>query len=160
MSRTCYAIEYENTEFNYELFQDSLVSNTPSDIQAVNCAILYVENGKDVENRNELKVSASSFYSPSPYIEVDRCIEHMISPGIIRDWHYNRDSELFVYSVSGNRYCRNVKRQHSNNNIYFVFNLSTNILRQKCFACTTYSSDPIDINCNFDWLTNMADWDS
>jgi len=71
--------------------------------------------------------------------------------------HFNNEHELYtvvslkqlgecVSCVTSNKYCFNVKRQHKNANVYFVFNLKQKTCYQKCF-CRCMSNMPFDTQC-------------
>ena len=51
-----------------------------------------------------------------------------------------------VSFVTSNKYCFNVKRQHKNAKVYFVFNLKTKTCYQKCF-CRCMKTMPFDTQC-------------
>jgi hypothetical protein len=48
-----------------------------------------------------------------------------------------------IFSVIGNRYCCNVARKHTKNNIYFQVNIEKHTYVQKCHAdtCKGYKSE-------------------
>ena len=52
----------------------------------------------------------------------------------------------FIISVTGNKYCINIARQHKSNNIYFVVVPSQYYFIKKCTDCQGYESNHINLN--------------
>ena len=52
-----------------------------------------------------------------------------------------------AYTLSGPKWCQNVQREHRNNHPYFVANMKTGQVYQKCFSfpCRGYRSEPTNI---------------
>lgn len=60
--------------------------------------------------------------------------------------HYeNSGTPVIVFYLRNHKYCNNVKRCHTSNNVYFVYQIKKKILYQKCMKCVTYSSDALTV---------------
>ena len=58
---------------------------------------------------------------------------------------YGGFRKIYVIGLSGVKFCKNVNREHSNNNIYFCVSLENGCYYQKCHSqlCIGYRSNPI-----------------
>ena len=139
-------------EIEFEVFKSSLIT-------------LVQDGSREVKMTSEVKLPTSNVsdhkqqshhysLSTSPFPDVEEFIMKRIQPGgKIRAWKfYERNSIL--YSISGWRYCQNVRRHHSRNNIFYICNLYTMTLVQGCHSCYDYRSDPIKIDVNNSFLMN------
>ena len=61
----------------------------------------------------------------------------------------NTGKSMFVFDFYNFRYCKNIGRKHSHNNVYFVFCCAKLVLYQKCYKCLGYRSQDIPIALNF-----------
>ena len=69
----------------------------------------------------------------SIYPEIEKLItSHITPPGYISGC--KNFSNVFIFSVSGTKFCKMARRQHSHNNIYFYFDISRNVLQQRCHS--------------------------
>ncbi|XP_068445089.1 DNA-directed primase/polymerase protein [Clinocottus analis] len=72
----------------------------------------------------------------SPHQEVDNFVLSVITKdgvhGSIRRWNYFAVDQLLVYDIAKYRWCENVKRFHSSNNIMIVVDLKEEVWYQKC----------------------------
>ena len=60
--------------------------------------------------------------------------------------HYdNSGTPVIVFYLKNHKYCNNVKKCHTNNNVYFVYQINKKSLYQKCMKCVTYSSDVLAV---------------
>lgn len=79
-----------------------------------------------------------------PYSEIFNTIKILIKPnGFIRSWKYSYNLEAFYFYIGGTRFCKNVERQHRSNHVYFIFSMKDGCLRQACFSCKGFYSQPI-----------------
>ncbi|KAH0708024.1 hypothetical protein KY289_013100 [Solanum tuberosum] len=82
--------------------------------------------------------------SPFPYLDV--FVESVASigniPGIIRSWYWFSEYALMVYSMSRNRFCERIGRQHKSNHVMYVVDLQRGVYYQKCYDpdCRGYRS--------------------
>lgn len=78
----------------------------------------------------------------SPYPVVDRFVQRLVCPGVIRRSVYSSSHNRIVYEISGNRFCYNIGRHHKSNNVYYVLDLSNFQYYQKCHDpdCSGYQS--------------------
>ncbi|KAK4726573.1 hypothetical protein R3W88_031490 [Solanum pinnatisectum] len=82
--------------------------------------------------------------SPFPYLDV--FIESVASigniPGKIRSWYWFSEYALMVYSMSRNRFCERIGRQHKSNHVMYVVDLQSCVYYQKCYDpdCRGYRS--------------------
>ncbi|KAJ7974130.1 DNA-directed primase/polymerase protein [Quillaja saponaria] len=99
--------------------------------------------------------SATCMMGKSPFPSVDKFVES-ISPigntsGKIRSWYWFSEYGLMVYSMSRNRYCERIGRQHKSNHVIYVVDLRRAVYYQKCHDpdCRGYRSPlraiPVDI---------------
>ncbi|XP_055830768.1 uncharacterized protein LOC129899748 isoform X1 [Solanum dulcamara] len=82
--------------------------------------------------------------SPFPYLDV--FVESVASigniPGKIRSWYWFSEYALMVYSMSRNRFCERIGRQHKSNHVIYVVDLQRGVYYQKCHDpdCKGYRS--------------------
>lgn len=82
--------------------------------------------------------------SPFPYLDV--FVESVASigniPGKIRSWYWFSEYALMVYSMSRNRFCERIGRQHKSNHVMYVVDLQRGVYYQKCYDpdCRGYRS--------------------
>ncbi|KAJ4823721.1 hypothetical protein Tsubulata_032139 [Turnera subulata] len=82
----------------------------------------------------------------SPFPALDDFIESIASIGTvsgkIRSWYWFSEYALMVYSMSRNRYCERIGRQHKSNHVMYVVDLRWAVYYQKCHDpdCQGYRS--------------------
>ena len=149
-----------------EIFFSSLITNVKGHQTS------YVEDGgeEDYFSTSERRTHAdsmsltascraSSSLSLSPYPEVDNFITDLVKPdGFIRSWKYFKDSNMFTFTIGNNKYCQNVRRHHTNNHVYYTLCLKTLSVKQRCFSCVDFESDPIYVE-TLKWLETLDSWD-
>ncbi|XP_038880469.1 DNA-directed primase/polymerase protein isoform X2 [Benincasa hispida] len=99
-------------------------------------------------------VSATSCMGRSPFPAVDKFVESVASTGClagkIRCWYWFSEYGLIVYSMSRNRYCERIGREHKSNHVMYVVDLRRAAYYQKCHDpdCRGYRSPlrPIPID--------------
>ncbi|PON58210.1 DNA primase, UL52/UL70 type, Herpesviridae [Parasponia andersonii] len=102
-----------------------------------------------------IDASATYFMGKSPFPALDTFIESVASignvSGKIRSWYLFSDYGLMVYSMSRNRYCERIGREHKSNHVMYVVDLRRADYYQKCYDpdCRGYRSPlrpvPLDI---------------
>ncbi|CAA0812942.1 DNA primases [Striga hermonthica] len=105
-------------------------------------------NGPERFYLNAFKSEAPSTYvsGKSPYLALDAFVEAIASkgdlPGKIRSWYWFSEFELMVYSMSRNRYCERIGREHKSNHVIYVVDLRRAVYYQKCHDpdCRGYRS--------------------
>ena len=76
---------------------------------------------------------------PTWHLPLDQNLSPIACAPSVRSLKYSRYNNNFVYiNVTGNRYCHNIQRQHTSNQIFFRVELTKFIFRQGCY----------DIGCN------------
>ncbi|KAL5746421.1 hypothetical protein ACOSP7_027567 [Xanthoceras sorbifolium] len=91
-------------------------------------------------------VSTTCFMGKSPFPALDKFVEWVASienvPGKIRSWYWFSEYGLIVYSMSRNRYCERIGRQHKSNHVMYVVDLRRAVYYQKCHDpdCKGYRS--------------------
>ena len=134
-------------EKEFSIFKSSLVTNIQEGSQEVKIPGSWKEFKHDQiydKNPNIREFMSSQ----SPFPDVDNFILRRVQPGgFIRCVKfYKGQNNSFIYNIGGSwKYCENVKRHHSSNNIYFICNLYAMTLVQRCHSCVGYSSDPVPI---------------
>ncbi|OMO86979.1 DNA primase, UL52/UL70 type, Herpesviridae [Corchorus capsularis] len=91
----------------------------------------------------------------SPFPALDEFIESIASTGNvsgkIRSWYWFSEYGLVVYSMSRNRYCERIGREHKSNHVMYVVDMRRAAYYQKCYDpdCTGYRSPlrPIPVDC-------------
>ncbi|KAI5657830.1 hypothetical protein M9H77_26623 [Catharanthus roseus] len=82
----------------------------------------------------------------SPFPAMDVFIESVASvgnvSGKIRSWYWFSEYGLMVYSMSRNRYCERIGRQHKSNHVIYVVDVRRGVYYQKCHDpdCRGYRS--------------------
>ncbi|KAJ6960816.1 uncharacterized protein [Populus alba] len=82
----------------------------------------------------------------SPFPALDKFIESIASigniSGKIRSWYWFSEYGLMVYSMSRNRYCERIGREHKSNHVMYVVDLRRADYYQKCHDpdCQGYRS--------------------
>lgn len=100
-------------------------------------------------------VPTASSTGKSPFPAVEKFVESIAStgnvPGKIRCWYWFSEYELIVYSMSRNRYCERIGREHKSNHVMFVVDLRRAAFYQKCHDpdCRGYRSPlrPVPLEC-------------
>ncbi|KAA8539966.1 hypothetical protein F0562_026658 [Nyssa sinensis] len=91
-------------------------------------------------------VSRTYLMGKSPFPALDMFVESIASvgnvSGKIRSWYWFSEYGLMVYSMSKNRYCERIGRQHKSNHVIYVVDLRRAIYYQKCHDpdCRGYRS--------------------
>ena len=99
-----------------------------------------------VEQYPKLRPYFESYVLPTWPLSLDADLQPIPGFVSVRNVKYDRYSNKYVYiNVIGNRYCHNIQRQHTSNNIFFRVNLSAFIFRQGCYdvACNKVLSAAI-----------------
>ncbi|XP_030448880.2 uncharacterized protein LOC115671456 isoform X2 [Syzygium oleosum] len=90
--------------------------------------------------------SANYFIGKSPFPLLDKFIESVASVGTvsgkIRSWYWFSEHGLMVYSMSRNRFCERIGREHKSNHVIYVVDLNWAAYYQKCHDpdCRGYRS--------------------
>ncbi|GLT31228.1 hypothetical protein SLA2020_059780 [Shorea laevis] len=100
-------------------------------------------------------VSTTYLMGKSPFPALEKFIESIAStgnvPGKIRCWYWFSEYELIIYSMSRNRYCERIGREHKSNHVMYVVDLRRAIFYQKCYDpdCKGYRSPfrPVPLDC-------------
>ena len=161
----------EKLVLQQEVFFSSLITNVKASRLPLLCEENYISRSAlnitpcgdhdSVVSGTSTSISTSACPCPSPYVEVDNFLTTITKPdGYIRSWKYYRENDVFSYIIGNNRYCENVKRQHTSNHVYYTLCLKTFSVRQRCFSCKSFESDPIYLPSNLlNWLDMMDAWD-
>nr|GMC68456.1 DNA-directed primase/polymerase protein isoform X2 [Ipomoea batatas] len=97
-------------------------------------------------NNFESDPSGTYLMGKSPFPAVDAFVEYIASigsvPGKIRSWYWFSEYGLIVYSMSKNRYCERIGREHKSNHVMYVVDLRRGDYYQKCHDpdCRGYRS--------------------
>ncbi|KAL2334801.1 hypothetical protein Fmac_016014 [Flemingia macrophylla] len=99
-----------------------------------------------LDTRTSGDVSTAYFMGKSPFPFLDKFILSVASvgniPGKIHSWYFFSEFGLVVYSMTKNRYCERIGRQHKSNNVIYVVDLRMAVYYQKCHDpdCRGYRS--------------------
>ncbi|KAB1204910.1 DNA-directed primase/polymerase protein [Morella rubra] len=86
------------------------------------------------------------FLGKSPFPDLDKFVESIASigniSGKIRSWYWFSEYGLMIYSMSRNRYCERIGRQHKSNHVMYIVDLRRAAYYQKCHDpdCRGYRS--------------------
>ncbi|KAI4383136.1 hypothetical protein MLD38_009012 [Melastoma candidum] len=98
--------------------------------------------GSNTFNSNSLVY----YIGKSLFPTLDHFVESVAStgttPGKIQSWYWFSEHELLVYTMSRNRFCERIGREHKSNHVIYVFDLKRAIYYQKCHDpdCRGYRS--------------------
>jgi hypothetical protein len=69
--------------------------------------------------------------------------EFGLNPPFIRSFIEYPESHSILYIIGGNRYCHNVEREHSSNNVYYIVSLDQDTYHQRCYdpECSKFRSE-------------------
>ena len=145
---------------SFTIFLMSLISYVSGELQPIKLDNVLKPNTVSVV-KHPLGINSYTL-SASPYPEIEEVISNLVHPGYIESWrplkHFNGDlaASVILYNIEGNKYCRNVQRQHSHNRIYYLFNLLNLTLVQACNSCIGYRSPPIQVpEKAVKWIENI-----
>ncbi|XP_017972925.1 PREDICTED: DNA-directed primase/polymerase protein isoform X1 [Theobroma cacao] len=89
------------------------------------------------ENTYISDVSTTYLTGKSPFPSLDEFIESIASTGNasgkIRSWYWFSEYGLIVYSMSRNRYCERIGREHKSNHVMYVVDMRRAAYYQKCY---------------------------
>ncbi|OVA02115.1 DNA primase [Macleaya cordata] len=96
------------------------------------------------------------FMGKSPFPALDIFVESIastgnVSGGKIRSWYWFSDYGVMVYSMSRNRYCERIGREHKSNHVMYIVDFKRAVYYQKCYDpdCKGYRSPirpiPMDV---------------
>ena len=144
----------------FSIFKSSLVTNIQMGSQEVKIPRSWSHHKHEfsaVDQSQGKKSNVREFQSTkSPFPDVDAFILRRIQPGgfIRLVKYYENQRNSFIFAIGGSwRYCENVKRHHTSNNIYFICNVHEMTLVQKCHSCVGYASVPVPID-----ITESSSW--
>ncbi|KAG6391975.1 hypothetical protein SASPL_149739 [Salvia splendens] len=150
-----------------EIFMASLICNLDvdsakllickMDLDCVKALHFETEIPNDIQNHSEClgkfdinawktDPSTTCLMEKSPFPALDAFIIAIASngnvPGKIRSWCWFSDYALIVYSMSRNRYCERIGREHKSNHVIYVVDLRRALYYQKCHDpdCRGYRS--------------------
>uniref|UniRef100_A0A1J3HV83 DNA-directed primase/polymerase protein n=1 Tax=Noccaea caerulescens TaxID=107243 RepID=A0A1J3HV83_NOCCA len=132
-----------------------LVCKMESDCMKTLCFDTEVNNNSLVRHLRAQRIqvdsctsdmSTSYFAGKSPFPQLDQFIESIASTGNvsgkIRCWYWFSEDSLIVYSMSSNRYCERIGREHKSNHVMYIVDVKRGIYYQKCYDpdCRDYRS--------------------
>ncbi|KAG6715462.1 hypothetical protein I3842_05G254500 [Carya illinoinensis] len=91
-------------------------------------------------------LTTTYFLGKSPFPALDKFVESIASignvSGKIQSWYWFSEYGLMVYSMSRNRYCERIGRQHKSNHVMYIVDLRRAVYYQKCHDpdCRGYRS--------------------
>ena len=135
----------------YQLFLDSLVSDKSLLVNVSSTDILKPCEDTSVRidtfDVNDTSVPSNLKVLVS---EISMGLIPMIANGKIRKVKFfeNRgtSASVLIFELSNFGFCLNINREHKRNNVYFVFNLKSRLLFQKCMKCVGFTSPAIPLN--------------
>ncbi|GAB2265148.1 hypothetical protein Dimus_000213 [Dionaea muscipula] len=151
-----------------DMFMASLICNMDEDCEKLLICKMEVDCMKTLHFDTEMncnyrkfstacapEVSGTCFMEKSPFPALDAFIISVASlgnvAGKIRCWYWFSQYGLMVYSMSRNRYCERIGREHKSNHVMYVVDLQWALYYQKCYDpdCRGYRSPsrpiPLDV---------------
>ncbi|CAA7035349.1 unnamed protein product [Microthlaspi erraticum] len=132
-----------------------LVCKMESDCMKTLCFDTEVNNNSILRHQKSQRIqvdsctsdmSTSYYAGKSPFPQLDQFIESIASTGNvsgkIRCWYWFSEDSLIVYSMSSNRYCERIGREHKSNHVMYIVDVRRGIYYQKCYDpdCRDYRS--------------------
>lgn len=140
-SNTLHLSDAANDSWNFRTDEDIFKASLISNVTEKKRVISYKETKSvNVSATPSVKVNSTLGKYKSPYHEIENMIAAKVYPGFIRDCIY-QPSRL-IFPISGNRYCDNVKREHTRNNIYYIVRLEDLTFTQACHSCSGFRGEP------------------
>ena len=140
-SNTLHLSDAANDSWNFKTDEDIFKASLISNVTDQKRVIRYKETrSANVSATPSLRVNSTSGKYKSPYHEIENMISAKVYPGFIRDCIYQPNR--LIFPISGNRYCENVEREHTRNNIYFIVRLEDLTFTQACHSCTGFRGEP------------------
>ncbi|XP_002156811.4 DNA-directed primase/polymerase protein [Hydra vulgaris] len=90
-------------------------------------------------------------FKVSPYPDLDQFVLQQASinslNGSIRRWIHYEERHMMIYDLDNNRWCANIGREHKSNHVYYVADLRSKVVYQKCHDpnCANFKSSEIQI---------------
>ena len=137
----------------FSIFKSSIITNIQADSNLIVCRGF---------NLTKDRFSTPSLHQfPSPFNEIDDYLSNLIKAegGSLSSWKYVTEHENYIYNTVGYRFCANVNRKHSKNNVFFIFLVGAGILRQGCNRCMNFYSESINVKHLLPWLYEGEFWD-
>nr|XP_039272767.1 DNA-directed primase/polymerase protein-like [Styela clava] len=141
---------------NKSIFYASLICNVDdTDINLIPFEIKKRTPNVPISSGRVPSFTHDNFYSDFDCLELNDYVKSLIqtndTPGHIGSIEYDAEENTVKYSIRGNRYCRNIGRQHKSNNVYYLAYLDQRVIIQRCYdrqSCRDFFSLPIRIPKN------------
>lgn len=159
-----------------KIFMHSLVSN----IHPMARLLTYSAEGETFKFTQSTSIQKSvksvcdAQHGSSPYPNLDAFIIQVCRYSLgdkgatrnidIRSWVSMDNGSIFVYNLSGYRYCNNIGREHKSNGVFIVVDLHEGIWYQKCYDpdCKGYRSSTLPVSADIykDYLSTHGGIDN
>ncbi|KAL4557033.1 hypothetical protein LXL04_035203 [Taraxacum kok-saghyz] len=132
-----------------DVFMVSLICNIDTDCEKLlvcktdlDCVkVLHFDIEKNIEcykpRRREFVATNGYLSGKSPFPRLDEFIEYIGTIGDVQgkigSWYWFSEYGLMVYSMSRNRFCERIGRQHKSNKVMYVVDLQKAGYYQKCY---------------------------
>ncbi|KAK9145982.1 hypothetical protein Sjap_005885 [Stephania japonica] len=106
----------------------------------------FYATGKGTLSNITTDMPTSYFIGKSPFPALDKFVETVASTGSIsgkiRSWYWFSEEGLMIYSMSRNRYCERIGREHKSNHVMYIIDFRRGVYYQKCYDpdCKGYRS--------------------
>ena len=132
----------DSSENRRNVFMMSLISNIDASISPLSIE----ETSQELRQPTSAYLNVHGGTKGTIYTEIEEMVNQIVKPGFIRDSIiYPGYNSIIVFSITGTRYCANVRREHTSNNVYYICNLNELTLVQACHSCKDFRSFPIPI---------------
>ena len=147
------------TRLHSHTFSDNAATNDRDPTITVNPNVIHNLSKTSGAGWNAANVIEESHQMPSIFPDIDKVVLCFLSSlgsgsiGTIKNWCFYATSRKptsfrIRYMVIGTKYCLNVSREHTSNNIYLEADLTRKVVYQRCFSrksCPGFSSRPVPI---------------
>ncbi|KAK4384928.1 DNA-directed primase/polymerase protein [Sesamum angolense] len=115
--------KYMNEE---EVFMASLICNMDADTEKLLICKMDLECVKALHFETEISNNIQKYPGFPVKFDLNACTRK------IRIWYWFSEYGLMVYSMSRNRYCERIGREHKSNHVIYVVDLRRAVYYQKC----------------------------
>ena len=125
----------EPVALNSNLIKSSVMRNEPQINKGLSA-------GKSFPNLVRFFQSDIIHTWPNQYEGISE-VSHSPSARIYNITYYKQANPIFIFAVTGNNYCVNIRRRHKRNNIFFVINVIDFSFVQGCYdnSCNHFRSE-------------------
>ena len=143
---------FDSQEYEKNVFLNSLIANVCQDKDV---RIINFDQVQAVRVSTAAPAASAGGHSkicttvPSPN-EIDNIVAELVRPGTIRKVSFIEDAETFRYDIRGQKFCKKIGREHSSNNIFYIYYKRHQKLFQDCYSPACSNLDTVEIDLKID----------